>query len=208
MGLYVSLNSVGKEGAAGPLRSMLLRQFGDRYFPGPKPQGDLDPKVAKDHARLMAGRYLFSRRTHTTFISLADLISQISVAASDDGTITVAALKGPDDQPKKWREFAPFVWRSAGSGDRLAAQVENGRVVRFGYDEYPFMVFEPVPWWVSSAWLLPLWIASLVALVLTTLAWPVSALIRRRYGVTYGLTGADARRIAASELHRSWSCSR
>ncbi len=203
VGLYVSLNSVGKEGAVGPIRSMLLRQFGDRYFPGPKPQGNLDAKVAKEHAGVMAGRYLLSRRPHTTFLSLADLISQVGVTANDDGTITVAALKGPDGQPKKWREFAPFVWRSAGSGERLAAQVEKGHVIRFGYDEYPFMVFEPVAWWVSSVWLLPLWLAALVVLVLTTLAWPISALIRRRYGVGYGLTGADAtmhRRIRIATL--------
>jgi hypothetical protein len=45
--------------------------------------------------------------------------------------------------------------------------------------------------------------SSLGALLLTTLAWPVSALTRRRYSVPYSLTGPDARahrlvRIAAA----------
>jgi hypothetical protein len=46
-------------------------------------------------------------------------------------------------------------------------------------------------------------IIGLVALLLTTLAWPVSALVRRHYGVAYGLAGEDAKahrwvRIAAT----------
>ncbi len=202
VGLYISVNSLGKEGAAGPIRTTLFKEFSDRYFPAPLPEGSVDPKTAKEHAQLMAGRYTFTRRTHTTFLSLLNLLGEIQVSANNDGTITVNELKGTDEQPKKWREIAPFVWRNAAGGDRLAAKVENGRVVRFGYDEYPFMLFEPVPWWWSSGWLLPLWIAGLVALALTTLAWPISALVRRRYGVKYELTGADARahrlvRIAA-----------
>ncbi len=83
----------------------------------------------------------------------------------------------------KLRGDCALVWRDVNGSDRLAAQVEDGRVVRFGYDQYPFMLFEPVAWWWSSAWLLPLWIAALVALALTVLAWPFSALIRRHYGV-------------------------
>ena len=31
------------------------------------------------------------------------------------------------------------------------------RVARFGYDAYPFMLFEPVPWGLSQGWLVPLW---------------------------------------------------
>ena len=201
-GFYISLNSLGKDGAAGPIRTMLFKEFSDRYFPAPLPEGSVDAKTAKEHAQLMAGRYTFTRRAHTSFLSLLNLLGEIRVVANNDGTITVDALKGTDEQPKKWREIAPFVWRNAAGGDRLAAKVENGRVVRFGYDEYPFMLFEPVPWWWSSGWLLPLWIAGLVALGLTVLAWPVSALVRRRYGVKYELTAADARahrlvRIAA-----------
>ena len=202
VGLYISLNSLGKDGAAAPIRTMLFKEFSDRYFPAPLPEGTVDAKTAKEHAQLMAGRYTFTRRTHTTFLSLLNLLGEIQVAANDDGSITVDALKGTDEQPKKWREIAPFVWRNVAGGDRVAAKVENGRVTLFGYDEYPFMLFEPVPSWWSSGWLLPLWIGGLVALALTVLAWPASALVRRHYGVKYGLMGTDAKahrlvRIAA-----------
>ncbi len=192
VGLYISVNSLGKEGAAGPIRSMLFKEFGDRYFPAPLPEGSVDAKTAKEHAQLMVGRYTLSRRAHTSFLSMLNLLGEMKVSANDDGTITVDALKGADEQPKKWKEIAPFVWRDVAGGDRVAAKVENSRVTRFGYDEYPFMIFEPVPWWWSSGWLLPLWIGGLIALGLTVMAWPISALVRRRYKVSYELTGADA----------------
>ena len=191
--LYTSLNSLGKDGAAGPIRTMLFEEFGRRYFPGPLPEGQVDAKTAKEHAELMTGRYVLSRRAHESFLSLAELLGQVKVSANTDGALEVPLLKGPGEAPKKWREIAPFVWRNVDGGDRLAAKVENGRVARFGVDEFPFMLFEPVEWWWSSAWLLPLWIASLVVLALTALAWPVSALVRRYYGAAYGLTGVDAR---------------
>ncbi len=192
-GIFISMNSAGKEGAAHPIRTMLFQQFMERYFPGPLPEGKIDANTAKAHAQLMAGRYNLSRGPHTTFLALLSLFGQVPVTATADGSITIPALKDGNEQPKEWREIAPFVWRNVAGGDRVAAKVENGRVTRFGYDSYPFMLFEPVPWWWSSGWLLPLWVASLVALALTVLAWPFSALIRRRYGVAYGLTGKDAK---------------
>jgi CubicO group peptidase (beta-lactamase class C family) len=202
VGFFFSVNSFGKNGAAHAIRAEFLTEFMGRYFPGPAPSGLVTPQVAKEHGRLIAGRYTTTRRAHTSFLSLLNFLGEIPVVANSDGTITVEMLKGLNDQPIKFKEIAPFVWRDVTGSNRIAAEVKDGRLVRFGYDPYPFMLFEPVGWWWSSAWLLPLWIAALAALALTVLAWPISALIRRRYGVAYGLTGADARahrlvRIAA-----------
>ena len=193
VGLFVSVNSIGKEAAAGVIRTALFKDFSDRYFPGSLPEGNVDAQTAKEHARLLTGRYEFSRGMHTTFFSLLGLVGQAQVTADDKDVVTVSALKDLSGQPKKWREIAPFVWRNVNGGERIAAQVENGRVVRFGYDPYPFMVLEPVAGWQSASWLLPLWIGALAVLALTALAWPTAWLIRRRYGVAYGLTGDDAK---------------
>lgn len=193
VGVYVSFNSPGKEGVAGVIRGTLFGQFMDRYFPGPSQEGHVDTTTARTHAQLMAGRYIFTRRAHTTFLAGLYLLGQPQVSANADGTITVSDLTDLAGEPKKWREIAPFVWRNVEGTDRLAAQVENGRVVRFGYDAYPFMLFEPVPWWLSQGGLLPALVAALAALLLTVLAWPISALVRRRYGAGYELIGRDAR---------------
>jgi CubicO group peptidase (beta-lactamase class C family) len=203
VGLFVSVNSSGKEGAAGVIRNALFDKFADRYLPGPRAEGKVDPETAKLHARQIAGRYDNSRRSDTGIIALLNLPGQTKVLANDDGTITVPALTGINGQPKKWREVAPYVWRDVAGDDRIAAKVVDGRVQRFSSDQFsPFMVFEPTPWWKSGAWLLPVLLAGLAALLLTVLAWPVSALVRRYYGVPYRLSGRDARmhrwmRIAA-----------
>jgi hypothetical protein len=86
----------------------------------------------------------------------------------------------------------------------LAAVAEDGKVVRFSFDGLsPFMMFDRTPASRSPTWLLPALVLGLIALLLTSLAWPVSALARKHYGVAYGLSGEDARahrwiRIAAT----------
>ena len=204
VGVYVSFNSAGKEGTAQPLRVAVTTDFADRYFPlRGAPAAAVDAKTAKEHAALMAGRYVFSRRSHNTFIASLTLFSEVKVFPNADGTITVDALKGLDGQPKKWREVAPFVWQNVAGGDRIAAQVDGGRVVRFGYGPYTFMLLEPVPWWASATWLVPLLVIAVAALLLTVLAWPVSALVRRHYAVPYALGGSDAvahRRVRIAAL--------
>jgi hypothetical protein len=55
----------------------------------------------------------------------------------------------------------------------------------------------------SPGWLVPAVVVGLISLSLVSLAWPVSALVRRHHGVPYRLEGDDARaqqwiRIAAT----------
>lgn len=194
VGLYVSFNSAGKEGVAGKLRGALLRSFADRYLPGPTPQGSVDAETAKQHAQEIAGVYEISRRADDTFFSLLNLFGQTKVVADGEGGIIVPSWLDLGDQPVKWTEIAPYVWRDANGRDRLAAQVVDGKVVRFAFEPVsPFMVFDRVPAWKSSAWLLPAFVASLAALLLTVIAWPWAYFVRRRHGVAYHLSGRDKR---------------
>jgi hypothetical protein len=112
--------------------------------------------------------------------------------ANEDGTIRVPLAMGANGVPKKWREVSPYLWQDVAGSDRLAADVVDGKVVRFSMEPYAaIMVFERLSAWRALS--LPLLVASLTVLLLTVLAWPVSALVRRRYRVPYGLSGADAR---------------
>lgn len=194
LGLYVSVNSAGNEGVAGKIRSALFKGFADRYLPGPVPEGKVDAATARQHAQQMAGHYENSRRSDDSFVTVANLLSQVKVVPTEDGSISVPSLTDLGGQPIKWREIAPYVWRDVNGADRLAAKVVDGRVQRFSTDPIsPFMVFEPVPWWKSASWLLPAFLSALLVLVLTVLAWPVSALVRRHYKASYALSGLDAR---------------
>src|SRR6202000_1223420 len=70
VGLFVSFNSVGKDGAVQPLRANIFHQFADRYFPAPTPGGSVDSATAAEHARMIAGEYIASRRFDTSFLRL------------------------------------------------------------------------------------------------------------------------------------------
>jgi CubicO group peptidase (beta-lactamase class C family) len=203
VGLLISMNSVGKDGAAQEVRSQLFHEFADRYFPAPAPDGKVDEKAAAEHASMIAGRYSVSRRVDTSFVSLLYLAQQATVADNGDGTISVSSATSPSEVPLKWREIAPFVWREEHGKDLLSARVENGRVVRFAFGEAsPFEQYLRTPWDKSGGWWTPAMALSLALLLLTALAWPISALTRRHYGAAYALSGQDARahrwvRIAA-----------
>lgn len=206
VGLFISLNSSGKEGAPGKIRKAVFEQFADRYLPGPTFDGKVDSQTAAEHARMMTGVYQVSRRLETSFFRLLGLASPVKVFANDDGTISVSMATNVAGEPIKWREVEPFVWRDVDGENFLSAQVADGRVARFAFEWVsPFMVFEPMPASISPSWLTPTLIAGLIALLLTTLAWPISALTRRHYGATYALSGRDASahrwiRIASSAV--------
>ncbi|MGB6309228.1 MAG: serine hydrolase domain-containing protein [Steroidobacteraceae bacterium] len=213
IGLLVSMNSIGKDGAAHQIRSALFHEFADRYLPGPAPQGKVDAKTAAEHARMIAGRYSVSRRAETSFVSLLYLLTQEKVFDNGDGSISVSSDTSPSGVPLRWREIAPFVWREEHGKDLLAARAEDGRVSRFSYGEQsPFQMDDRTPWSKSAGWWVPALLVSLTALLLTGLAWPLSALIRRHYGISYRLAGLQARAhrlvriasVACSLLFLGW----
>jgi len=194
VGLLVSMNSTGKDGAAQGIRSTLFHEFADRYLPAPPPKGNVDAKTAAEHAAMIAGRYVASRRFDSSFMSLLNIISEAKVVDNGDGTIGVSSIVSPSGIPERWREIAPFVWREESGKDLLAARVDGGKVVRFSFDEIsPFTMYDrPAPS-TSGGWWLPVLAASVSFLMLGSLAWPVGALARRRFKASYALTGLDAK---------------
>lgn len=195
VGIFVSMNSSGRDGATRYLRGELITQFADRYFPGkPAKAAGVSAEDAKLHAQQLAGTYESSRRPETTFLSLANLLGAVKVVANEDGTASVSIDLSPAGAPRKWREVAPYVWQDTESNDRMAVDMADGRITRFAMEPYaPIMVFERLPGWRSPTLLLPLLCASLFVLLMTVLAWPVSALVRRYYRTPYRLAGTDAR---------------
>jgi CubicO group peptidase (beta-lactamase class C family) len=194
VGLFVSMNSSGRDGATGHIRYALSRGFADRYFPAASaaPAKGVSAEDAQLHAQQLAGTYTSSRRPDSNLLSLANLLGPIKVVPNEDGTISVTAALSPAGAPKKWREVEPWLWQDTASTDRLAVDLADGKVTRFSMEPYaPIMVFQRLSAWNALA--LPLLAASLAVVLLTVLAWPVSALVRRYYGAPYRLHGADAR---------------
>jgi CubicO group peptidase (beta-lactamase class C family) len=202
VGIFISLNSPGREGAASELHDALFHGFADRYFPGSAPAAAaaVDAATAKQHARLMAGNWESSRRPYSNFMAFASLLSPLKIVAKDDGAINLRVGSG---KVKAWREIAPFVWREADGQNRIQAIVANGQPVMIGLDVAPPAALLRIPAYRSPAWLLPALIAALAALLLTGISWPVAAFARRTYGVRFKLSGRPAtayRLVRASSL--------
>ena len=201
VGFYVSFNSGGKEGAVGTLRTRMFQDFADRYFPYTERDGRVDPKVAAEHAKLMAGNWLVSRRWESNFLKVAGILGQAKIATDDKGLLIVSNLLDASGQPRKWVEIAPFVWRDLSSDDRLAAKVVDGKPVRWSMDFMsPFMVYDRPPAGENAAWLLPALGLACAILFLTLVYWPISWLIRRKYGAELGVTGTARKAYRATRI--------
>lgn len=191
VGIYMSMNAAGTQNVSGPIRAYLFEAFADRYFPFEQRDGRVDAATAREHARMMVGTYNKTRRLETSFLKAMELTGQVKVTLDRDGGLRLSLASGLGGQARKWVEIEPFVWREQDGKMRLAAKVEKGRVVRFSLDSAsPYLAFDRVPWHLSTAWITPALLASLGALLLTAIAWPASALLRRRYGVKAELAPA------------------
>ena len=190
VGLFLSVNSAGHDGAAHPLRVALLQDFLDRYFPTPNRDGRVDNRTAAAHAQMLAGLWQGSRRAESDWLSALSLVGQTKVGVDGKRRLVIPALKDTGGGVKQWTEIAPFVWREVNGHERLAAQVVDGRAVRWSVDgESPFVMFDRVPASRSAAWLLPMIYLSLAVLALTLLYWPGAWFVRRRYAARPSVEG-------------------
>ncbi len=196
IGFFISQNSAGKGGMS--LRTAVWERFLDRYFPYSPPEAAPVPTAQKD-AQLVTGRYINSRRAETTIMRVLNVAGQLKIYANPDGTISADALKGLNGEPKKFREVAPLMFREVDGQERIAFKRDDSGGLVMAVD-YPFMVFQKVPWYLNSALQLPLLIGAVVVFVLTLLLWPVSALLRRHYGKKLELTSDERRRRRLARL--------
>jgi CubicO group peptidase (beta-lactamase class C family) len=194
VGYFISFNSSGKDGAVGPLREAFYRNFTDRYFPGPAVEGTVDEATAKQHAAAIAGSYVSSRRAESSFLSILNLLQPAKILANEDGTISVTLLNSLNGEPSKWRETSPWIWTRVDGKSSLAAEVQDGRVVRVapGWIS-PIIYLERSSGAKGVGWLMPALVASLAALALTVVAWPIAAILRRRYQRPLPFSGREAK---------------
>lgn len=182
VGLLVAMNSRGEGEESFHLRQMLFEQFSDRYFPAQDLGPPVELNTAQEHARMLVGSYINSRASFTNFLDVGNFLGQVKIGLDPQGRPLVPELVG--GPPRKWIETAPFLWQDAFGHARLGAIVERGKVVRWSIDIVsPFMVFDRAPWSRDASWLMPAFLAGVVIVILTALAWPVGAIARCFYGV-------------------------
>ena len=190
VGLYISMNSIGKNGAAHTLREEFLQEFADRYFPAPT-QTLPTASTAKTHGQAMSGHYVSSRAGGFNFLRLAALLGETKVGVDKDGVLVASSITDPSGTPRKWREVKPWLWQEVNGADYLEAIPNaNGGIKMFSITPYaPIIEFLPAPASLNAGWIFPVaGLASLIIL-LAALGWPIVALVRRRYKYQSDMTG-------------------
>ncbi|WP_232621478.1 serine hydrolase domain-containing protein [Actinomyces naeslundii] len=168
-GIFISYNGDGNgSDSSSSLREDLAQGFADRYFPGEtvKASGSKD---SADRARQVAGSYMPSRTSWTTFLSAwMPALALTTIEHTGDGKLKV--------DETQLVEVEPWVWRQVDGRGAIAAQVKDGKVVSLS--QGPALTLIPVT--PVQQVLVPVFGVCLVLLLVATVAWPVGALRRRR----------------------------
>lgn len=185
-GVYLSLSSTGVGSAAYLLREDLLAAFADRYFPADgATTSTVDAATRAEHARALAGSYESTRGFHTTFLTGAGPLQPVTAEVVDGDRVRFGPGVGTM-RPSTYEEVEPWVYQQVDGDRRLVVRTDDaGRVELVGHDSAMSLV--PVTPWRAA--LAPLLLGGAAVLLLTVLAWPVGALVRRlraRQAVTTG----------------------
>ena len=198
VGLFISMNSIGKGAAGHALREQLFEDFTDRYFPAPD-QSLPTLGTAKAHGQAISGHYVSSRAGSFNWLRVAEILGQTSVSVDKDGIIEASSITDPSGAPRKWREVAPWTWQEVNGTDKLEAVVDGGgRVKMFSITPYAAIIeFLPAPVSLNAGWILPAAGLAMLIMLIAAIGWPTAALVRRRFKHASDLGGRPL------QLHRA-----
>jgi CubicO group peptidase (beta-lactamase class C family) len=186
VGFFVSYNSAGR--CDSPGRVTLWETFLDRYYPYTPPAAS--SSTAKDDANAAAGSYILSRRSETSFLKAASLVSQFEVSPEGEGDLVTPQLTGANGQPKRWQAIAPMTFRERDGQDKLVFKPDqNGRMQMVL--PYPFFVGQRAGRLQNGKLLLVVLGVSLALMLLAIILWPVGWFVRRHYGRKLALTRTE-----------------
>jgi CubicO group peptidase (beta-lactamase class C family) len=200
VGLFISLNSLGKDGAAESVRTGIFRAFLDRYYPYTPPQETTLAHPQADAARV-AGWYVPSRRIQSAF-RIFNGLEQGSVTALPTGEIEVSMLKNLAGVPRRWREVGPLTYREVGGQTHLKFVTDSdGRVAYWISDDFlPVMIFQKVHGLMQKSELTWMGSACLAVLILTVVIWVGGGIVRRRFKAPLLVTFQEKRLRLASRV--------
>ncbi|MBO0611293.1 serine hydrolase domain-containing protein [Myceligenerans salitolerans] len=197
-GIFVSVNSSGLDALkTHELRTDLLEDFADRYFPAPGAAGDtaggdtagtdtagtgaapesFDAATMRENAERLAGTYAAARGFHSTFLSVLDPVMGYELSARDDGRLAMNPDPGTQ-RPSVYEQIGDDVWREVDGERRIAVRTEGGRVTGITHDA----AFTILPVDGERQVALPILAGATAVLLLALLAWPAGAIRRRLRG--------------------------
>jgi hypothetical protein len=200
VGIFMSFNSAGKEGAVEPVRVNIFRAFLDRYYPYTAPAEKTVADPDKDNARVV-GYYEASRRKDSALRLLFQL-GQTAVVEQPDKTLTVELLKDLSGASKKWRNVGPLTYREVGGQAHLKFVTDkDGNIDYFTSDDFiPVEVLQKVHGLEQLNLLKLFGIGTILICALTVVIWFGGWIARRRFGRPLVMTPQQARLRLGSRI--------
>jgi len=193
-GLFVAQNSLGNGRRL--LRSVLVPALLKRYFA--EPDREAPSAAAAGHAAEVAGAYMTNRRSDASWLRLQGLLDQVRVSANADGTIEARGIVDAAGNTERWREVAPYRFRSLDGAREIEFRRDEGGQVRWLEPAFPGIAYERAGFADSQALASVLFPAA-SAIALGALLAPIVGWIARR---GLGAPPAPARSAGASALTR------
>jgi hypothetical protein len=179
IGFFVSYNSAGRGDT--PPRGPLWSKFIDRYFPYEPPAV---PEVkAGLLAKDVAGSYVTSRRAETSILKSLTVLSQPTVTANVDGSLTVSAFMDLAGQPRVWLPAGNGVFQEKHGQAKLVFVQGDDGVMRLLPNSAGVQILERVTPMHNALYIVMAVGGALVVLLWNLIGFPVAALVRRHYSV-------------------------
>jgi hypothetical protein len=175
LGLFVSYDGLLAPQALGDL----VRDFAQRYLPASSPGSGLSPTRRED-AEAVAGVYQTSRRADSTVVRLSALASEILIRPAHDATLTMHSAAWPFGTGQSLQGMGERLFRGP-KGQRIAFEEVPGHAMRLNIGP-PAQQWQRVPSYLDVRLVASAVIASVLVGVLTLIAWPIAAILRRRRG--------------------------
>lgn len=180
LGLFVVQNTAGPA-----IRTAVLKMFAGRYLAPPPAIAAVSAGMGPDDAAQLQGSYRSSWRFESGPLALKYLLDQSVVRMVRPGTLVIDTHSGANGQPVEWHRIAAGIWQSAANPLRRLYFVKNARGDwEMSNNRNPTSMMQMVPWHQHKWLMLSVLPGSIVIVLLSLLAWPVAALLRRRSGAS------------------------
>jgi CubicO group peptidase (beta-lactamase class C family) len=200
-GVFVAQNSLGKSPRL--LRSVLVPALVKRYLAEP----DREPVKAIDpgHAAEVVGAYMTTRRSDRTWLRLQALLDQPLVSAREDGTIEARGIEDAAGNTRRWREVAPYRFRTL-DGEREIEFVRDagGNVVELE-PWFPGVTYERAGFADTQTVALAVFPAAALVTLGTLFAPLVGLALRRAFGAPAAPPRGRAPRALALVTAAAWA---
>ena len=176
IGIYVAYNGDGTDNAGSYARRELVDRIVEALHPDRKPatptrhdDGDLSR---------YAGDYRTTRYNHHDLTKVTQLVSPVTVTASDTELTTTGLAADPSVDEQHWIPLGDGLFAERGGDAKLA--FDDGVLLD---SESPTVAYERLAWYQSPMLHLELLVAAALVLLYALVAWPIAAIVQRRAGL-------------------------